>query len=81
MIKWGVRPIHNVVSTRDLLEIHQHKSKMDNAATSKEMRDKYLENVKKDGDIHYFKKTTFGPYFQKQVYYLVINKLFLICRQ
>lgn len=68
-IKWGERPIQNVISVEDALELHRVKSKMYNECMAKEFREKYLATVKEHGDVHYFKKPNFGPTFPKQVFY------------
>ena len=77
MIKWGVRPIHNLISTKDIFDVSRSAKKIEMESLAEEARNKYLEIIKENGDIHFYKKTTFGPGHSRvvnniNIYFIII---------
>ena len=57
-----------LLTTNDAFEIKRQKKRMDRLTEAKLAREEFLLKKKAEGgDIHYFKRQSFGPCFKKTV--------------
>lgn len=71
LIKVGtVEEVHKVIylnNSRDIFTVHSVRERMKLEEKNKFEREQYLEKVLKEGDVHFFKKQTFGPQYSQWV--------------
>ena len=67
MIKLGTPKENKLSSMKDMFTVGVESKKMNRLENVKQTQEEYLKKIENEGDIHYFKKQTFGPLHKRTV--------------